>query len=99
MINTDLSNDTGFGAGYGSVVYTLPGESIGGAGWCRSHSFKGTIFLLEQVFFYSIISFISNMLSGLGTSSASIMLGSMWNCIYHLDFLYSYKPIEYVVLF
>ena len=31
MINTDLSNDTGFVAGYGSVVYTLPGESIGGA--------------------------------------------------------------------
>ena len=31
MIDTYLSYDTGFGAGYGSVVYTLPGESIGGA--------------------------------------------------------------------
>ena len=37
-IDTDLFNNTGFGAGYGSVVYTLPGEllapedkSIGGA--------------------------------------------------------------------
>ena len=38
MIDTYLSYDTGFGAGYGSVIYTLPGEllapedkSIGGA--------------------------------------------------------------------